>query len=81
MFDNDCPFEAAGISLANGAKILAMGPYRHDDTRIVLAKYNGMYVTWRAAKRPASKIYDCYWGHYHSDNDKAFNEFCERANS
>lgn len=75
--------------LANGAKIIAMGPYRADSSRIVLAEYLGKYVTWRAYKHfypdirqaPIETVYDCFWGKYHSDLASAEDCFYSRIAS
>lgn len=68
--------------LANGAKIIAMGPYRSDYSRIVLAEYLGKYVTWRAYKQAgADTPYDCFWGKYHSDLASAEDCFYSRIAS
>lgn len=67
--------------LANGAEVISFGPIRQDGTRVVLAEYNKMYVTWRAVCRPDSDVYDCYWGNYHSNLYKAVDCFVERVHS
>jgi len=60
--------------LNNGAEIFAFKQKNPDTYMLVLAKWNGEWVTWAVSPNG-----DAYWGHYfQTDFDKAYADWEKR---
>lgn len=66
------------MNLANGAKALKWAPIG-SGRRVVLATYQGQFVTW-IAEFDRESGWECYWGHYLGDDlRRALKDFDERV--
>jgi hypothetical protein len=61
-----------GDRLPNGAT--CVDTFVGGDRRVVLAKWDDQYVTWRC-----DESWNCYWGHYHSQLIPAVRDYNDRC--